>query len=197
MRRLIVGSLALSGTFSIVIATPHASAASRAPHAATTQSLATYFPTANQYPAGYKPLPVQQYAQPSQLFTRANATLAARYHFVTGAMQTAFGHNTVVTITIARFRDRLGAGRFRTAIQFDVIHDGKQKSGAVRGLGSGGARYESGGCASCGPGAPTLVQVFFARGPIFVQVGTQPSNQGLARRLGTVIDTKLKRAHVR
>jgi hypothetical protein len=197
MRTTLLGSLALLGAFSLMATAPHASAYSPVRHAAKTQSLASYFPGVNQYPVGYTAVPVRTYSEPSQLFTRANADLATRYHFVAGATQAAFGHDVVVTITIARFRDQLGARRFRTAVQSDVIPDGKQKSGTVRGLGPTGGRYESGGCASCGPTAPTLSQVFFARGPIFVQLGVQPSNLGLARHIGTVIDAKLKQAHVR
>jgi hypothetical protein len=197
MRTTLLSSLALLGAFSLLATTPHASAASQALNAVRIQSLATYFPATAQYPAGYKLLPAHQSSRAAQLFSGANATLAARYHFVTGAMQTALGpRDTVVALTIARFRDPAGAQHFRAAVRSDVVDDGAQKTGVLHGLGSGVARYESGNCASCGPGSPLLDQVFFARGPVFIEISTQPANQGLARHLGAMIDAKLKRAHV-
>jgi len=197
MRKAILGSLALLGAFSALAPAPHASASSQVPRVAQSQSLAKYFPAANQYPAGYNALPVRSYSQPSHLFIGAHADLAIRYHFVTGATQVAFGRDVVVTITIARFRNELGARHFRAAVWSDVINNGKQKGGAVRDLGSTGGRYVSGRCAPCGPTAPTFLQLFFVRGPIFVQLGVQPSDLGPARHLGTVIDAKLKYAHAR
>lgn len=182
----------------VLVAAPPVLARSGMHHSAKSRSLAAYFPAAHQYPKGYKALQVQQYTDPSLLFTNGNVALARRSHLVIGATQTAISQNySVATIMIARFRTPAVARHFHAAVQSDVTPGGKQKSGTIRDLGSTGARYVTGGCASCGPGAPPLYQVFFARGSTFVEVGIQPSNQGLARHLAAVIDAKLKRGGLR
>ncbi|GAC1397019.1 MAG: hypothetical protein NVSMB52_10680 [Chloroflexota bacterium] len=197
MHKPILSSLVLLGMLLFIATTPYASAFSQADRAVNTQSLSRYLPAPNQYPAGYNVLHTLSYKQPSLLFFGANADLATRLHFVTGASQTSFGPNVVVLITVARFRNQLAARHFRIGFRSDVLTNAKQSSGVVNNLGSTGGQYETGGCASCGPTAPTVSQLFFARGAVFVGLRVQPSNLALARQLGKLIDAKLKRALVR
>jgi hypothetical protein len=166
------------------------------PAMAKTQSLAQYFPSSTDYPKGYQLLPLSTSSAPGPVFGPTNESVAQRSHFVLGATQAAVGHRSVVTIIVARFRAQRDATHFRAGFQSGVHNDGKQKTGLVRHLGAGAARYVSGSCAACGAAAPTLAQVFFTRGPMFVAIGIQPADVGKATRLAGVIDSKLKRAHV-
>jgi hypothetical protein len=160
---------------------------------AKTLPLSSYFPSPHAYPAGYQVMPLRIYHQPLDLFASSNAQLAAREHFVIGGTQVAVSkQGTVVAITIARFRSVRDAVRFSLLVQPDVTT--QDTHGITHALGAGEARYVSGSCASCGPGAPKLSQLFFARGPLFVEIGVQPSDLHLAQQLGRVIDTKLKRS---
>ncbi|HZU12116.1 MAG TPA: hypothetical protein VFB58_04690 [Chloroflexota bacterium] len=184
--------LALSTAASVSGTTP-ASARAAIHRTAEIQSLAGYFPAARQYPAGYKAMAVQQYSNPGQLFTNGNVSLARRDRLMMGAMQTAINrHDVVATIMIARFRTPTPARRFSSSVQSDVTPDDKEKSGTIRSLGSTRARYVTGDCAGCGPTAPPLYQVFFARGPIFVEISTQPRDQTATQYLARLIDGKLK-----
>jgi hypothetical protein len=166
------------------------------PAAAKTAFLAQYFPSRPDYPKGYQLLPLSTSSAPGPVFGPTNESVAQHSHFVLGATQAAVGHRTVVTIIVARFRAQRDATHFRAGFQSGVHNDGKQKTGLVRHLGAGAAQYVSGSCAACGAAAPTLAQVFFTRGPMFVSIGIQPTDVGKATRLAGVIDSKLKRAHM-
>ncbi len=166
------------------------------PAMAKTPSLARYFPSANQYPKGYDVLPLRTYSHASDVFDGVNADLAVRSHFTAGATQVGIGTDRVVTITIARFRSGLEASRFRASFHTDIVKDGKQTSRVLHNLGTTGARYVAGGCASCGLGH-TLSQLVFDRGPVVAAIGVRPADLGIVTRLAGVIDSKLKHAHLR
>lgn len=181
---ILVGTLALA---SLPIA--------GASHAAGRGSgLVGYFPSSHQYPAAYHALPVRTYRQAANVFAGMNSQLAARQHFVLGATQTALGSEVVVTVTLARFRTRDAAQSFLRSVHPDVVKDGTQVSTVLRNLGTGGGQSISGGCASCGPTAPALEQVFSSRGTMFVEFGVQPANLKLAKRLASIVDVKLHHA---
>jgi hypothetical protein len=182
--------------FAIVLSVLMSTLAMVSPAAAKTASLAQYFPSSTDYPKGYQPLPLTASSSPGPVFGPTNEPVAQRNHFVLGATQAAVDHRTVVTIIVARFRAQRDAMHFRAGFQSGVQNDGKQRAGLVRHLGSGAGRYVLGSCAACGAAAPTLAQVFFSRGPMFVAIGIQPADVGMATRLAEVIDSKLKRAHV-
>jgi hypothetical protein len=167
------------------------------PARASAGSLAGYFPAKGAYGPNYSLLSVRSYTRDEMIFSGDNVALANRSGFVTGATRVALGPHVVVTVTLARFRDAQGATRFSRSFQTDVLKDGKQSTALYRRLGVDGARSVSGACASCGDTAPTLLQVYLHRGPVFVVVGVEPSNHALGLRLVEVIDGKLNHEPVR
>lgn len=166
------------------------------PAFARTQSLAAYFPSASQYPAGFDVLSIHTYRQPSSVFGDANARLAKQLHFVIGNTQVAFGHGLTITVAAARFGSVADAGRFRARVKLDIVNDRSKRTHRIGGLGSSAALYVEGNCASCGAQAPPLGDLLFSRGSVMVLVGVQAAVPTVALRVSEAIDTKLKRAHI-
>jgi hypothetical protein len=166
------------------------------PAVAQTQSLAAYFPSAAQYPAGFDILSIHTYRQPASVFGDANARMARQLHFVIGNTQVAFAHGLTVTVAVARFGSVADAGGFRARVKLDIVNDWSKRTRRIGGLGSSGALYVEGNCASCGAQAPPLGDMLFTRGPILVLVGVQAAVPTVALQVSKAIDTKLKRAHV-
>jgi hypothetical protein len=170
--------------------------ATASPAVAQTQSLAAYFPSAAQYPAGFNVLSIHTYRQASSVFGDANARLAKQLHFVIGNTQAAFGHGLVVTVAVARFGSVTGAGQFRARVRLDIVNNRSKRTRRIGGLGSSGALYVEGDCASCGANAPPLGDMLFSRGSVMVLVGVQAAVPAYATQVSKAIDTKLRHAHI-
>lgn len=171
-------------------------AAAAPPTFAQTQSLAAYFPSAAQYPAGFNVLAIHTYRQPSSVFGDANARLAKQLHFQIGNTQVAFNHGVTITVSAARFGSVADASRFRARVKLGIVNNQSRRTRRVGGLGASGALYVEGNCASCGANAPPLGDMAFTRGPIVVLVGVQPAMPTVALHVGKAIDTKLQYARV-
>jgi hypothetical protein len=163
--------------------------------AANGDSLVIYFPSHSQYPRGYQVLPVGLSRDPAVVFGRPAARAARRLRFVAGNTQLAFRGHTVVVVAMGRFQSPSEAARFGAPFGASVVENRRGRRRALARFGSGGARYVSGRCPTCGAHAPDLGELFFVRGRVFVAVGVQPSDLSLARSLSTIIDRKLRNAH--
>jgi hypothetical protein len=166
------------------------------PAIAQTQSLAAYFPSAAQYPAGFNVLSIGTYRQPSPVFGDANARLAKQLHFLIGNTQVAFGQGLTITVAAARFGSAADANGFWAHVQLGIVNDRSRRSRRVGAVGSGGALYVEGSCASCGAQAPPVGDMVFRRGSIVVVVGVQAAVPAIATQVSRAIDTKLKHAHL-
>jgi hypothetical protein len=160
------------------------------------QTLAAYFPSDAQYPAGFDVLSIHTYRQPASVFGDANAGLAKQLHFVIGNTQVAFSHGLTITVAAARFGSVADATRFRARVKLDILNDGSKRTRRIGGLGSNGALYVEGNCASCGAEAPPLGDMLFRFRPIVVLVGVQTAVPTVALQVSKAIDSKLKHAHV-
>jgi hypothetical protein len=170
---------------------------STAPVGAAREAMASYLPAASQYPAGYHLVPPTSFNDPGAVFGDSNAQLGKESGFLSGISQSAFGPGVVVIVSLGQFKDVAGAKRFATSAQTDVLKDAHIVKRVLRHVGTSGARYISGNCASCGPAAPTLGQVFFNRGPIGAVIWVQPTQSHLVSKLAAIIDNKVRRRFAR
>jgi hypothetical protein len=142
------------------------------------------FPPAAAYPRGTQVLRLQSATRADALVDPDTAAQVTRLGFVAGGVQDAnLPRQAVASVTVLVFRTARGAATFLRQDHPTALADPNTPGTAVGGLGDG-ARYVSGGCASCGPGAAPLGILILRRGTAVVQILTQPTDHDLALRLG-------------
>jgi hypothetical protein len=142
------------------------------------------FPPATVYPRGTHLLPVQAATQAARLVDPATAAQVTRLGFVAGGVQEAvLPAQAAASVTVLTFRTTQGAATFLRQDHPTALANPNTPGTAVGGL-ADGARYVAGACASCGPGAAPLGILSLRQGTAVVQILTQPTDHGLALRLG-------------
>ena len=151
---------------------------------ATAAAWRALFPPATAYPRGTHLLPVQTSTRASVLVDPDTAAQVTRLGFVAGGIQDAnLPAQAVASVTVLTFRTTQGAATFLRQDHPTALAKPNTPGTPVGGLG-GGARYVSGPCASCGPGAAPLGILILHQRTAVVQILTQPPNHALAMRLG-------------